>query len=383
MIAGDRSARAGGPTVWGRSVLAAFAAMALGTQVGSAQELSLKPRPVAEELICEPVRTAAEPAGGAVDSGEVERLTNAATQAMILGDLAGALEFLNRALQSDPGAAEAVYLRGRILHQQNRLAEAAESFCRYLALAPAGPSAGEARQRLEEARDLGLGGRLLELFANGVELHGVGRLEEAERAFTDILAARPDAPTALYNRGLIRAERGLASPARSDFRRYLETQPVPSDADAVRRYLGSGSLAGRSTAPSAGTAFAAGLFPGGGQFYTQRPAFGVAVTALTAGLVAGGMLYERTTIRCRDASLGDECPEELIASRETEQPLLLPALGAAAGVAVIAAIEAAVHASRGPSGSARESTGAARLDLDGRLGYDRTGFHLGLLRVSF
>src|SRR5690606_23876775 len=137
-----------------------------------------------------------------------------------------------------------------------------------------------------------------------------------------------------------------------------------------------GDAGGRTSRLSPGAAFAAGIFPGGGQFYTGRPVFGVVVTVATAGVVAGGVFYERTTIRCRDASAGRDCPEELIAGRDTDRPYLGPALGAAAGVALIAAVEAALHAGRDRRRSAERTTGAVRLGLDGRVAFDGQDVHV-------
>lgn len=365
----------------------AGAMLASGSPALAQEPVALKQAASGQELICTPEH-ALGPGGGIAgtpaDPAEVERLTNAATQAMILADLTGALEFLNRAIQGDPSAAEAVYLRGRILHQLDRRDEAAADFCRYLALAPAGPSSGEARERLNEALALGSGGQLREAFLNGVALHEAGRLQEAEAAFDEVLAERPAAPSALYNRALVRAARGLSGPARSDLERYLETQPPPADAVRVEQLLMR--LAGGGAGPSAGAAFAAGLIPGGGQFYTGRPVFGLAVTAVAAGALGAGILYERTTIRCRDASLSSDCPEELIASRDKDRPLLLPAAGAAVGVAVIAAVEAALHARRVRRERYERPTeraGAARLELDGRVGYEAEAVRVSLLRLVF
>lgn len=336
------------------------------------------------------------------DTAESLRLANAATQAMILGDLAGALALLDRALSLDPTAADAIYLRARILQEQGDLEGATDALCAYLALRPEGSSAREVRRRLDEARDAGVGEAIAERYRQALALEFEGRLEEAEAAFTDVLSTRPDAPTALYNRGVVRAAIGWTAAARADLERYAQLDPAPADVGDVRRFLAATSSPTDPAAPAAttaqvgpaaqvgprsGTAFAVGaLLPGGGQFYTGRPALGAAVTALAGGVLAAGILYERTTVRCLDATIETDCPEELVASRDTSRPLLGPAVLAAVGVMLGAAIEASLHAARHASG--QESTGpagdgAARLGFSGEVEYHGGALHLGLIRLRF
>jgi tetratricopeptide (TPR) repeat protein len=372
----------------------------------AAQQLPLNttppPTPV---LVCPP-----EPAiaGAAVadpgDQAEAARLVNAATQAMLLGDLAGALEFLDRALRVDPGAAEAEYLRARILERQDQSEAATAALCRYLRLAPDGPSVPEARRRLDEARRQGEAERLLTTYRRALDLERDGQLEAAEAAFTEVLTARPAATVALYNRAVIRTALGREDEARADLQRYLQLEPGAPDAAEIMRFLAIGEgVPGADTAtgvpgetadvrvvaagPSAGTAFVVGaLMPGGGQFYTGRPGLGAAVSVLAGGALATGLLYERTTIECLDAS-ASVCPVDEIVSSTTERPLLAPAIGIAAGLALVAAIEAALHAGRAsptvrhviPSGTA----GAGRLLPEGAIRYDGSAFRLELLRLDF
>ncbi len=335
--------------------------------------------------------------GTTTDSAEVVRLADAATQAMILGDLAAALDFLDQALLLDPGAAEAIYLRARILEEQGEVNAAAAALCAYLALRPDGPSAREVHQRLDEARDAGIGQEVAARYRQALALEFEGRLEEAEAAFSDVLSARPDAPMALYNRGVVRSVLGRSEGAQQDFERYVRLTPAPADVGDVRRYLvatfpaseeatraaqaGPAGMAG----PRPGTAFAVGaLLPGGGQFYTGRPALGLAVTALAGGALATGLLYERTTVRCLDATIQTNCPEELVASRETSRPFLAPAVLAAAGVMIGAAIEASFHASRrSAERDAAGGDGSARLGFSGDVRYDGASLHVGLIRLRF
>jgi tetratricopeptide (TPR) repeat protein len=371
-----------------------------------AQQLPLKTAaPPGSQLICteRQVPTAA-PTAAPADRSEAARLTNAATQAMILGDLGGALDFLDRALRADPTATEAVYLRARILQQQGAREAAADALCEYLRLEPDGPSAEEVRRRLDEARDEGVGGALLGAYRRALALELEGRLEEAEAAFTEVVSARPAATTALYNRGVVRAALGRSQEAQADLLRYLELEPAAPDEPDVQRYVAAvaaGRFAGDQAAGDhvvgdpftgaqsgvqAGTAFLTGaLVPGGGQFYTGRPVLGLTVTGLVIGAVAVGALYQRTTVDCLDA-VTVPCPEELIASRDTERPLMGAAIGVAVGLALAAAVEAALHAGRHsqqPAAAPAARVGASKPASGGRISHDGSALRLELVRWHF
>jgi tetratricopeptide (TPR) repeat protein len=376
-----------------RSILPAVVLVGLGVAGVGAQQLPLKTAPPpGSVLICDDQaeRLGAVAAG---DSEGASRLVNTATQAMLLGDLAGALDFLDRALLLDPTAAEAVYLRARILQRQGASDAAAAALCHYLRLDPASASAQEVRQRLDEARDAGAAQPLLDTYRRALALEQEGRLSEAEAAFTEVLSVRPAAALARYNRAIVRMALGQDGAARADLLAYLELEPRAPDAAQVRQFLGptAPGTTGWATAaaparPRASTAFIIGaLVPGGGQYYTGRPTLGAAVTALAGGVVAAGILHRRTTIHCRDAQ-ADICPEDMISSRDTERPLLLPAIGAAAGLALVAAIEAATRVN-GASQPHRESSpsavGSTRLRPSGDLQYDGSALRIELVRFDF
>lgn len=372
------------PAPQARALLAGLLLLGASGAGLSAQELPLKTaEPQAAALVCAPQAVGEpRPLGRVAEPAEAGRLINAATQAMLLGDLDGALDFLDRALAVDPSAAEAEYLRARILQRREEPDAATEALCRYLRIAPDGPSASEVRRRLQEALEQGAGQSILAAYRRGLDLEREGRTEEAEAAFTEVVSARPQAAIALYNRGVIRNALGRDAEARADLERYLALEPAAPDAAQVRQFLGDrpGRLAA-TAGPTSGAAFALGaLLPGGGQFYTGRPGFGAAVTAIAGGALAAGLLYERTTIQCRDA-LATECPEELIAGRETDRPLLVPAIGVAAGVALAAAVEAALHA-RGRR-AAPAPRGAGPSVQAPRLQYDGSALQLELVRLDF
>jgi tetratricopeptide (TPR) repeat protein len=369
---------------WLCGQLAALALLALLPAVAVAQQLPIRTAlPSGAAIVCSP-ETMPGSGGSAApgDAAGAERMIHAATQAMLLGDLEGALEFLDRALALDPAASEAIYLRARIHDRRGDEDAATAALCRYLAVDPHGPSAGEVHRRLDQARDQGAGRPLIEAYRRGLALEQEGRLAEAEAAFTEVVVARPMAAIALYNRGLVRLALGREEAGRGDLQRYLVLEPEAPDAAEVRRFIGPRAVA--AGPPDGRTAFLAGaLLPGGGQFYTGRPQAGVAVLGAVGAALAAGMLYERTTVYCLDADLA-ECPDELIASTETERPLLAPAIGIAAGVALGAAVEALMHVRRaGPSGQTFRAGPfeSVRLVADGPV-RSHGGVRLGL-RVGF
>jgi tetratricopeptide (TPR) repeat protein len=362
-------------------VFGAIAAPGLG-----AQQLPLKTAiPPGEALICgEAVGEASPPAPVQGDADGAVRLVNAATQTMLLGDLDGALEFLDHALHLDPAAADAVYLKARIFQRQEAPDSAAAALCQFLRIDPVGPSAQEARQRLDAARDEGVGRELLDAYRNALELERQGHLVEAEAALSRFVAERPAAAVAVYNRAVVRLALGQDDGAHSDLRRYLALEPDAPDASQVWRVLGPGPSASVAWRP--GTAFITGvLLPGGGQFYTGRPLVGAAITTLAGGALAAGILSERTTIRCRDAQ-ATVCAEDWIASRDTERPWLLPAVGAAMGLALGAAMEATLYVRRAAGSAHHEPSvipGPARLlPLDGVRPHG-SALRLELIRLHF
>ncbi|MDX1675050.1 MAG: hypothetical protein R3314_09680 [Longimicrobiales bacterium] len=328
----------------------------------SGQTLTLREQPSSASLLCDPTLRA--PTCGFGDPAEVERLVNAATQAMILGDLVEADRYLTEALELDACAVEATYLHGRIIAQTEDLAAASEWFCRYLTLAPFGASAEEARRRLDQAVENGAATELQVMFQEGVELYLSGDLEAADAAFSAVLERHP-APEAIYNRAIVRLAMERPLEVRSDLRRYLQLRPDGEDADVIRAALEVPARAWTSRSP--GAAFVLGaVLPGAGQYYTGRTWYGLAVTGLVAGSIVTGYFFKQTTIQCRAPDPSGDCPQDAIVSRETTRPLLVPALGVGAGLMLVTAIEAAIHAGgRGPPLTVAGS-GGLRLEIAAR-----------------
>ena len=183
----------------------------------------------------------------------------------------------------------------------------------------------------------------------------------AERSLASAADAAPGWADVYYTRALVYQAEGRSDKAAADFRKYLDLRPNAVDrADVERRIAALGR--------SPGTAFALGLIPGGGQFYTQQPILGVVVLGGVAGGTAWGLKQTNTTeIRTFTDPFGRVDSFTVNVSKRKN---LGAGLAVAGGVLLAGAIEAALHVSsaRGdpyppapmPNGSpAGSSTGAA------------------------
>jgi Tfp pilus assembly protein PilF len=158
----------------------------------------------------------------------------------------------------------------------------------------------------------------------------------AERALTSAVQAAPTWADVYYTRALVYQAEGKTSQAVADFRKYLDLRPNAVDrADVARRITALGR--------SPGTAFALGLIPGGGQFYTQQPVLGVVVLGgVAAGTVWG--LKQTTTTETR--TFTDPFGRvDTFTVNVSKRKNLGAGLAVAGGVLLAGAIEAALHVS--------------------------------------
>jgi hypothetical protein len=156
-----------------------------------------------------------------------------------------------------------------------------------------------------------------------------------------ILAANADDPQArerldaLNNRNV--AEETPPPPARDTT--TVATDPVPAEADPD------------SAAPvglkSPGSAFALGLVvPGLGEIYAGRSGLGLLALAAAGGAIAAGYLAESVDIRCATVPQNDVCPPDDVVSETTDRPYLGAGIAVAAGIGVLAALDAFLAARR-------------------------------------
>jgi tetratricopeptide (TPR) repeat protein len=322
---------------------------------------------------------------------EAERLATQATEASILGDNRSALDLLTSAAARDPSSDRIAYRLARTYEELDNDAEAIREYCRYLALAPDAPDAREVRDRLAALTDpggLAVPVAAVQAFESALVHYDAGRPIDAEAAFNIALTAAPTWGDALYNRGVVRLALGRRGEATEDLRRYLEQNPGSGDFSAVLDAIGAPREAAAARY-NPGTAFATGLIvPGLGHFTTGRPGRGLLYFGAAAGAAAAGVMWQRVEVECLSPPENGSCPAGQVLRERTERPYLLPAIGAAAAIGVIGALDAARGARRrnaeatellragGPAGG-----GAALLLPSFEVRPD--GAHFNLIRIHF
>jgi Tfp pilus assembly protein PilF len=202
----------------------------------------------------------------------------------------------------------------------------------------------------------------------GIDFFAARNTKNAEKSLTSAAAAAPSWPDIYYERALVYQAQGRTSLAVSDFNRYLQLRPNAVDRGAVQSRIGA---LDRSPAK----AFALGLFPGGGQFYTHQPILGVVVLG---GVAASAVYALKPTPKTFTDPFGHEY------TNGSERKNLTTGVAIGGGIWLIGALEAALHASsaRGdpyPPAAAVAATrkSAERPHLTPTVGFDASGPRLG------
>jgi hypothetical protein len=214
-----------------------------------------------------------------------------------------------------------------------------------------------------------------ELFRSALALADAGRDVDADSLLSQVIVARPAWAVAYLDRALVRARSGRTSAARADLELFLTLAPDDRDADAARAWLARTAAAPRTY--SAGTAFALGLVPGAGHFYTKRPVAGTALLLVAGGAAAFGLLYQQNHVVCLTFPVNGRCPPDQVRGERMERPYLMAAAGAAAAITVLGAVDAA-RGARSRNERAASALGAA---WPVRVRADRVD--VALLRVRF
>ena len=325
----------------GRALLGLALAIPLG-----AQDLPLKRTlPASTAVGCPPFTAPIPPVRAQVD--EANRLTTLGSEAALEGDHKSARDLFLQAAQLNQADASLAYRLGREHEEMGDKPAAIREYCRYLYLSPSAGDAAQIRDKLTALMpesDLSRGTRMVERFRAGLTAYDGSNWGDAGQAFTEVISAAPGFAPAFYDRALALAHQHHQPAAIRDFDQYLRLTPNASDSTAVR----DRQLALRREMPSATAAFWLGLIPGGGQFYTRQPVLGVVVIGAAAGAVAWGVQSQTVT---KTATFTDKNGHPYTQTfLATEHKNLAAGIGAAAGVTLLGAIEAAIVAHNRASG---------------------------------
>jgi len=275
------------------------------------------------------------------DNVEARRLAAAGQEAALIGDQSAARTAFARAAELNPGDERVAYDLARAHEELSDSSKAISEYCRYLTLSPAGREASDVRDRLlrlvpraeiERAQNVQVAFRL------GLALLDDARYDASVRAFDDVVKNAPTSAEGIFNRGLALSAAGRRTDALADLERFRAMAPSVDDRVDVGRAIETL----RRPVYNAGIAFGRGILPGFGQFYTNRPVLG-AVTLLAVAGSAGAAFVQRTTTT-QIAYVDPNGVPAPYALSSVERPYFAAAVGAAAGLTIIAAIEAAIKA---------------------------------------
>lgn len=163
----------------------------------------------------------------------------------------------------------------------------------------------------------------------GIDFFAARNAKSAEKSLSAAAAAAPTWPDVYYERALARQADGQTSLAVSDFNRYLQLRPNAVDKSDVEKRIGA---LDRSPAK----AFALGIVPGGGQFYTHQPVLGIVVLG---GVAASAVWALKSTPKTFIDPFGHPY------TNGSERKNLTTGAAVGGGIWLLGAIEAAIHAS--------------------------------------
>jgi tetratricopeptide (TPR) repeat protein len=226
------------------------------------------------------------------------------------------------------------------------LPNAANEYCRFLSLAPNATEAADVRAHvtsLVPPRPDTVVTVEGTAFKRGVDSYGKGQWNDAEVFFTTVVRVDSTSADAYYDRGVVRALQNNRIGAADDYERYLRLRPEAVDRALVVARINTL----RAQRLSASQAFGLGVIvPGGGQFYTKRPARGL-LSLVAAGAATGFAITQKstseTTTKTASDPFGNKYSYSVTTAHKT-RPYLIPGLGVAGGIALWSAIDAARYA---------------------------------------
>jgi len=277
------------------------------------------------------------------------QLASDAVQAVILGELLRAEELLGQAIQLDPASAELAYRHARVLEDLAQSERAMAEYCRSISLGATADGIEDAQERIDALYEVvrsRIPATARDAFNSGVVSADLEAYEQSIQWFTQAMDAAPTWAPPVYNRAVVHERMGLVAESLTDYRRYLELTPTEIDPVVAAVTARIGMLEGLVAIPTpspSGALTLGVLFPGMGQYYSGRTLGGTVVLGVAGSAMAVGLLYKEVTVVCLTPTAGD-CPPGQVVSETTSRPYLAPAIGAAAAVMVIGAIEAFVRA---------------------------------------
>jgi tetratricopeptide (TPR) repeat protein len=272
---------------------------------------------------------------------EANRLGTVARESALEGDHKAARDLFNQAAQLNQADPSLAYRLGRESEELGDSTAAVREYCRYLSLAPSTGEAPGVRDRLSRLLAPAVaaqGTALVTHFQSGVKAYDAGDWDAANTAFSAVVQGAPGYAPAYFDRALVRAHQHNRGDAIRDFDTYLRLAPGADDRTQVRDRIDGI----RHEIPSAGTAFALGILPGGGQYYTGQYVLGVLVTGAAAGGVALALTSQTVTKLHHYTDInGKPYTQPYLAS---EHQNLGAGLAIAGGATLFGAIEAALVA---------------------------------------
>lgn len=278
------------------------------------------------------------------------QLTSDALQASILGDLEGARTLMEQAAEADPVSPDVAYRHARALEDVEMHEAAISEYCRALELGATEAGILDSRARLDALYDIvraRITDRARNAFVSGLSEADLALYAQASGSFSVAIEEVPNWAEAYYNRAIVLERLGLIQESLADYRTYLALTPSEVDPVVVAVSERIGALEGIASmpTPSPSAALAVGMVPGMGQYYTGRGVAGTLVLGLTGAAVATGLFVQDIKVVCLNPpSDGSDCAPSDVYKETTERPYLVPALGAAAALTVIGAVEAFIRA---------------------------------------
>lgn len=323
--------------------------LALSGQTDAPKKEQLKSRPAVVRMrsaCAGTVSQAASPAPTDAQRRDARDMAQRARQSAILGDASAALSQLRGAAGLDPTDPNLAYELARAYENAGVLPNAASEYCRFLSLAPNASEAADVRAHVativppKPDTVVTVEGNA---FNRGTEAYDKGQFPEADAFFGTVIKIDSTSADAYYNRAVVRAMQERRGDAADDYEHYLRIRPEAADRAVVVGRIN----ALRAVGLSASEAFGLGVvLPGGGQFYTRRPVRGM-LTLIAVGGAAGLAMMSKTTTTTETRTATDPFGNRYSYSfpvPHQSRPYFAVGLGAAGGIALFSAIDAALYA---------------------------------------